>query len=352
MDDIHQEAYATIIATSGGSAKIGLPGVSRPRKPQAAAVIGQRTVKSTILPHVSHYLRQAKWISRGWPFRKASSPLDAYSSPSFRSTSFVGQRCIMKSIRKSLDKTTERSQDDATLMNTDIFTGEKKFLGSLHLEKFSNHLEQYMSRNLTYEGDAINAFQGILARTSFRSFWGVLITDDAIEGHRAHKADAALARGLSLLEAIVYRLEIKLDGGRFDTKFCVLHPNGARATLEQLQTSAQSNCILEPYRLRYVEARIFLVALRRDMDLNQSQDTKTDFYISISEDYWKKDERVRVTLILDERPTLGTGRHNAFQNRTWDAMVLFTAPWESPSFSGPQYTILFSSNVMDLLLDV
>jgi len=37
------------------------------------------------------------------------------------------------------------------------------------------HLEEYTKRSLTYDSDAINAFQGILSRFTAHEFWGILI---------------------------------------------------------------------------------------------------------------------------------------------------------------------------------
>jgi hypothetical protein len=41
------------------------------------------------------------------------------------------------------------------------------------LGDLANHIKQYSVRELTYEKDSLNAFRGILARSPFRSYWGI-----------------------------------------------------------------------------------------------------------------------------------------------------------------------------------
>ncbi|KUJ10936.1 HET-domain-containing protein, partial [Mollisia scopiformis] len=70
MDTIYEDSEMTIVAAAGVGPTYGLPGVSRTRRPQPVANIGQLQLVSpgSVAREV---LKESRWSTRGWTFQEA-----------------------------------------------------------------------------------------------------------------------------------------------------------------------------------------------------------------------------------------------------------------------------------------
>src|SRR5947199_10550111 len=82
------------------------------------------------------------------------------------------------------------------MLNTDIFGLTKR---GDDFRKFSDHLEKYTARRLTYDSGSINAFRGVLAKSDFYTYWGIPIAcaNDSKLALGIDQLNVGLARGLN-----------------------------------------------------------------------------------------------------------------------------------------------------------
>jgi hypothetical protein len=196
MDSVYEAAEITLVAAAGQDEDFGLPGISnRLRKTQPIANQSGLGVISTMRdPHES--IRRSKWPTRGWTFQEA---LLSRRRLVFTEEQVYfecnGMNCF-ESLTSPLDrihiKTRAKSRD---CMRPGTFGRSSKVgFGKLDPAKFGltdafllyvAAIEQYSSRQLTYESDSLNAFRGVMRRFSkqtipIRQLWGVPfpVTDD------------------------------------------------------------------------------------------------------------------------------------------------------------------------------
>ncbi|OBT98557.2 hypothetical protein VE01_03590 [Pseudogymnoascus verrucosus] len=191
MDKIYEGAIATIIAASAKNSPPGLAGVSRPRiLQQPTELVGSHLLAST-LSHISKAVAASTWVTRGWTYQEAVLSERCFfftdeqvhflcrCSTSCESIAASPKAVISSPIRA-------RTRNDAWSVNETAagqnLTGLWDFFDTLH---------HYKSRDLTYESDSLNAFQGLLAKSSFRNIWGVPIACDP------DREEAALSIGFA-----------------------------------------------------------------------------------------------------------------------------------------------------------
>ena len=184
MSDIYQGAYMTIIAMSGTSANAGLARVGHTPIIQHQAQFS--TKRGTVLgigPTLGYLISQMPWAKRAWTLQEA-----ILSQRCLYLTQFQAYfECNAMQCCESLDisqccesfqnprLSVSHDPQDHTDWNTyhvikpagqgelrnsfvpGLITGDIASLG-----RYGKLLEQYRSRTLTYESDAMNAFAGIL----------------------------------------------------------------------------------------------------------------------------------------------------------------------------------------------
>lgn len=184
MDHIYGNAFATIIAAYGDSADAGLPGVqpdSRyPERQHWADANGIRVFVS--LPSLGTELSENTWSHRGWTYQEGLL--------SRRCLIFTKSQVYWKCFAEILAESIAEPEDlqrgwlkSARWHNTfsnpvliHSITGEKdvpsknsvNMYGVPYLD-YVAHVEQYSSRFLSFESDALPAFSGILNALSRRS---------------------------------------------------------------------------------------------------------------------------------------------------------------------------------------
>lgn len=165
MDQIYHDATITIIAAAGNDAEYGLPGVSDlSRDEQVSIDIGNQ--KYLVFPDSTRELRQSMWSTRAWTYQEA---LLSRRRLIFTNTQAYFQ-CMEMHCWEGLKAPPEALQkmkyyqcfpDDGIGKDPrDIVT----------------RLNEYASRQLTYQSDILNAFLGIFRpyqQKEIFHFWGI-----------------------------------------------------------------------------------------------------------------------------------------------------------------------------------
>ncbi|KAF5654010.1 hypothetical protein F25303_1872 [Fusarium sp. NRRL 25303] len=166
MDKVYRNAEVTIIAAAGEEPEHGLPGVgSTARVPRAHARIGNYTLISTIIwPDIA--VSRSKWSSRGWTYQEAIC--------SRRRLVFTDQQVFFECQQMSCRENVAHMWP---LKDYSIFNRENK----VGMEAKWHHIEEYTSRQLTYDSDALSASLGIIRLHSEPGhpvvhFWGIPMT--------------------------------------------------------------------------------------------------------------------------------------------------------------------------------
>ncbi|KAF2122601.1 heterokaryon incompatibility protein-domain-containing protein [Lophiotrema nucula] len=178
MDAIYENADLTIVAGAGKDDRYGLPGTgtarSPNRTPQPSAQLGDLMLAST-LPDIVWHLKSSKWATRGWTYQEA----------------MLSRRCLVFFPDQVWFLCRKFCRSEALPSIPLLASGERNLLSVFHnffgdstqaphrgsgaysTEELILHIEMYSTRHLTYTLDALNAFKGILNRSSIPQFWGV-----------------------------------------------------------------------------------------------------------------------------------------------------------------------------------
>jgi hypothetical protein len=189
MDAIYKNSQLTIISAAGQDESYGLPGVgARDRRHQFLAQLdGATVISEPIDPHKA--ISQSHWSTRGWTFQEALLSRcrlvfteDQVYFQCNTMNCFESNHCALDEIHvKNKSKTRET-------IRTGIF-GQTKYehYGKLVRDKESlnasfgrylSNVEDYTSRNLSFDEDSLNAFEGIIKqfsqeRYAFNHVWGL-----------------------------------------------------------------------------------------------------------------------------------------------------------------------------------
>ncbi|EOA83209.1 hypothetical protein ACJQWK_00068 [Exserohilum turcicum] len=189
MDRIYAGAYVTVVACVGEDADYGLPGVSRRREVQPCAMLPEFNLAAS-LPPLSTAMRNSKRMTRGWTYQEAML--------SRRCLFFTNKQvyfvCPNMGCCESLlvhSSARQSYHDDPwqvhTSLSTKMFEEDSYAQLSrnlwkhhtdpsvLHFGELMNHFLQYIPRQLTHQEDILDAFHGLLNRSSFYSYYGVVI---------------------------------------------------------------------------------------------------------------------------------------------------------------------------------
>jgi hypothetical protein len=162
MDVIYESAIATIIAVTDKNSKNILPGVGgTPRKPQPQAVVGDKLFVSS-MPHLSRFLEQSSWNTRGWTYQEAVLSRRCLFFTSHQ-VYFVcrAMTCCESMNSNPPDLALRKAAGPGPMLRARLFGGAES--RSVQ-EQFFNHVEQYTARKLSNHRDSLDAFRGLLAR--------------------------------------------------------------------------------------------------------------------------------------------------------------------------------------------
>ena len=170
MDLIYENSFATIVALHGDDDQSGLPGVSStPRTPQLSfSTENGRLVWSC--PPISTIVIGSKWNTRGWTYQEARLSRCCLFFSTYQVYCVCRESTWSEAVPYSPCSSTLTELLNSSRLGGALFGGDTGMLSGL----FRDRLE-YTKRTLTYEQDVLNAFRGILRRSSFVTFWGVPI---------------------------------------------------------------------------------------------------------------------------------------------------------------------------------
>jgi hypothetical protein len=189
MDAIYRNSQLTIISAAGQDESYGLPGVGARDRPQQflAQLDGATIIRDSMDPH--QVISKSHWSTRGWTFQEALLSRrrlvftdDQVYFQCNTMNCFESNHCPLDEIHvKNKSKTLEA-------IRAGIFgQGKYRFYGKLvrdkeslneSLRRYLANVENYTSRNLRFDEDSLNAFQGIIKqfsqeRYAFNHVWGL-----------------------------------------------------------------------------------------------------------------------------------------------------------------------------------
>jgi hypothetical protein len=177
MDRIYGSAYATIIAVDSSDANTGLPGVNieTPRLPQLLVKFGENYLLSQ-LPKIADCLNatSSPWATRAWTFQEG----------------LLSRRCILltryqayfscNTFCRSEDTPDGTGPDQETVPRARLFGMLLNPVDSMMFQKwvpkrtkysvYNQLVSQFLSRNLTNDGDALNAVMALLNQMAVSTF--------------------------------------------------------------------------------------------------------------------------------------------------------------------------------------
>jgi hypothetical protein len=206
MDAIYEGAVVTLVAAAGQDATYGLPGISKDRIIQPSCeALGMVFVSSW--PHLDRVLENCRWATRAWTFQEAIL--------SRRCIFFTDYQVYLVCRETSSDECLQFSMPYRGSMDSHFLCGRRPLLEASHSLRawkslYGPHdlftmIRQYKGRNLTYVGDSVQAFEGILNRSYCPSLCGVPITypfNGSNEQPSGPDLDAGLVRGLLWYRAL------------------------------------------------------------------------------------------------------------------------------------------------------
>ena len=174
MDLIYESADATLVALDGDHDQSGLPGVStlyRAKQPIFDTNTGH-IIHS--FPEIRQLIEISKWNTRGWTYQEARLSRQCLFFSRYQvylvcRHSTWSEAVPFDPIINWVTKLLNSQKLDSTLFGIDRFGG-----------CWRDRLE-YSRRNLTCETDALNAFRGVLRRSSFITLWGVPIIPETLD---------------------------------------------------------------------------------------------------------------------------------------------------------------------------
>jgi hypothetical protein len=189
MDAIYKNSQLTIISAAGQDESYGLPGVGARDRPHQflAQLDGATIMRDPMDPHT--VISKSHWSTRGWTFQEA---LLSRRRLVFTDDQVYFQCNTMNCFESNhfpLDEMhiKDKSKTRETIRSGIFGQNKCKTYGKLVRDKESlnysfvrylSNVENYTSRNLSFDEDSLNAFQGIIKqfsqeRYAFNHVWGL-----------------------------------------------------------------------------------------------------------------------------------------------------------------------------------
>ena len=190
MGSIYRSAQATIFAAAGTNPQYGLPGVSCPRTVVQHILPFKDYKLANCLPNSRHAIHHSEWDQRGWTYQEA---LLSGCKLFFTKEQFFyhcDRMYAYESMSGVIDSVKERHSD----IFTTPFPSQR---GSYSAWDIMRRVENYTRRQLTWQSDILNAFQGVLqifnaTKAPLRTIYGIPILPRPIQ---ASPADYMLVDG-------------------------------------------------------------------------------------------------------------------------------------------------------------
>ncbi|KAJ0122413.1 HET-domain-containing protein [Diaporthe amygdali] len=173
MGEIYLHSSLTITAAAGMDADYGLPGISTRRSKQDSIRVGQHCLLAFYPP--IHELPTTKWASRGWTYQEGLL--------STRRLIFTQSRVFFECREALFDEyctafNVEPSDAHWSSSYKDLFHAFRSFVPDREDEgeffrQAAMRIGEFSQRELTYDGDALNAMAGVLSLYPDIAFCGL-----------------------------------------------------------------------------------------------------------------------------------------------------------------------------------
>ncbi|KAE8448914.1 hypothetical protein EG329_008710 [Mollisiaceae sp. DMI_Dod_QoI] len=152
MNDIYASASIVIIQAYGTDMESHLPGVNIPRRPDQVQIniFGLRL--TNILPKTTNFSYKSSWSTRGWTYQEAA---------------LARRKLVMTSFEVIFDCDVQVNWEDGygdnrLVKSEQYHFGDTMLRDGTRFDDFTRHLENYTSRNLSFQSDIYNAFGAIM----------------------------------------------------------------------------------------------------------------------------------------------------------------------------------------------
>ncbi|KAH7092423.1 heterokaryon incompatibility protein-domain-containing protein [Paraphoma chrysanthemicola] len=179
MDRVYAGAHVTIVAAAGSNAEYGLPGVSRVRSYAQPTLAVDDLELGSSLPFLARVMKNTTWSTRAWTYQEAvlSRRCLFFTEYQVYYTCHQMTRCEAVRINEPMSPDEDTTEPTLSTMNAIMFRESQwDHDGSLH--NFTRHVAEYTKRSLKYSSDILNAFRGLLSRSSVYNFCGIPIESD------------------------------------------------------------------------------------------------------------------------------------------------------------------------------
>jgi len=261
VDKIYEGAIATIVAAAGEDATYGLPGVNGLFREIRRTLTVDGILLAESLPKLPLILAKSIWATRGWTYQEAVLSRRCIFFTDHQV--YLTCRCSSSCEAIRFAPGTRDVRESATRLRADIFDVELKTAGKRRagLWDFFDHLYHYKHRSLSYENDSLNAFQGILAKFSYTTVYGIpiapLIKDQKLD-------ELELAHALASSNA-KYLQDEHCNNGDTDLKIWLGNDTHGRLSLKELiQLSGALGPHFDAFPVLYIEADTYKLKIQVD----------------------------------------------------------------------------------------
>lgn len=164
MDQIYAAAHLTIVAAAGVDANHGIPGISRPRKPQNEIEIAGCTMID--IPDVLQAAQESMWFKRAWTYQEAFLSKRLLIFTDVGASYHCGHLYIEERLQSLLPENfrVSGSPRSCVLFNSVESIISYKFGTEMksNNSRFMQEIASYTKRDVSYPEDSIKAFEGVL----------------------------------------------------------------------------------------------------------------------------------------------------------------------------------------------
>lgn len=186
MDKIYESSTATLVAAHGTNESVGLAGAGTwpytPRKRPHCVRLGRHTT-ALMTPSIMDVLTKCKWATRGWTLQEAvlSRRCIFFTDTRVWFACWTATYCESLARVPRIDEDLNTQCTIKTLFESMEPKIKRRYVNyctdyqgrATSLNRLTHWINTYTARVLSYDSDALNAFRGILSRSSLFSFWGV-----------------------------------------------------------------------------------------------------------------------------------------------------------------------------------
>ncbi|XPS76733.1 hypothetical protein M3J07_008780 [Ascochyta lentis] len=198
MADIYQDAHFTIFAAAGNDSDRGLPGVSDSLRGESVLHETIGSLRLSVLPFMIEGLpaiAMSQWAKRGWTFQEA-----VFS----RRRLFFTEGQYVFTCNTDVHHEVAGDPDDEVTVDRkmDHWLPRPMRYSADQMSQAMFYLEEYSTKDLSYDSDALNAISGAMntfRKDSIYHIWGVPFQLTSLKNSTSQKSQQKSDHGFALL---------------------------------------------------------------------------------------------------------------------------------------------------------